>query len=92
MLRLLFFFALGVAILLFIVNLLSKKEDVDVIDGEVVDGEKKSNPPILLLILSLGAVLAGIVLFILPRFGISVMGLLQKVLTFLPLIRGFLSF
>ena len=39
-----------------------------------------------------GVVLAGIVLFILPRFGISVMGLLQKAMTLLPFVRGFLPF
>jgi hypothetical protein len=35
---------------------------------------------------------AGLVLFVLPRFGISLMGLLQKAIAFLPLIRGFLPF
>ena len=92
MIRLFILSALGVAIGLFIVKLLSKKQVDDVIDGEVVDGEAKPRPPSLLLILILGAVLAGIALFILPRFGISVMGLLQKTMAFLPLIRGFLPF
>ncbi|MDC0063126.1 hypothetical protein OAJ84_03930 [Candidatus Puniceispirillum sp.] len=77
---------------MFIVNFFSKKQDDDVIDGEVVDGNAKLRPPSLLPILLLGVVLAGIVLFILPRFGISVMGLLQKAMAFLPLIRGFLPF
>ena len=90
MIRLLVLFALGVAIGLFIVKLLSKKRVDDVIYGEVVDGEANPRPPSLLPVLLLGAVLAGIVLFILPRFGISVMGLLQKAIAFLPLIRGFL--
>ena len=92
MIRLLILFALGVAIGLFIVKLLSKKRVDDVIDGKVVDGEANPRPPSLLPILLLGVVLAGIVLFILPRFGISVMGLLQKAMAFLPLIRGFLPF
>ena len=92
MLRLLILSALGLAIGLFIVKLLSKKQVDDVIDGEVVDGEAKPRPPSLLFILLLGVVFAGIVLFILPRFGISVMGLLQKAMAFLPLIRGFLTF
>ncbi|MFL2844908.1 MAG: hypothetical protein ACJ0BO_01455 [Candidatus Puniceispirillaceae bacterium] len=92
MIRLLILSALGVAVGLFIVKLLSKKQVHDVIDGEVVDGEARPRPPSLLAILLLGLVLAGIVLFILPRFGISVMGLLQKAMAFLPLIRGFLSF
>ena len=92
MIRLLILSALGAVIGLFIVKFLSKKQDDDVIDGEVADGEVKPRPSSLLPILLLGVVLAGIVLFILPRFGISVMGLLQKVMTFLPLIRGFLPF
>ena len=92
MIRLLILSALGVAIGLFIVKLLSKKQVDDVIDGEVVDGEVKPRPPSMLSILLLGVVLASIFLFILPRFGISVMGLLQKAMAFLPLIRGFLPF
>ena len=90
MIRLLILSALGVAVGLFIVKLLSKKQNDDVIDGGVYDGEAKLRPPSLLPILLLGVVLAGIVLFILPRFGISIMGLLQKAMAFLPLIRGFL--
>ena len=92
MIRLLILAALGVAIGLFILKLLFKSRDDDVIDGEVVGAEAKPKPPALLQILLLAAVLACIVLFILPRFGISVMGLLQKVMAFLPLIRGFLPF
>ena len=92
MIRLLILSALGVAIGLFIVKLLSKKQVDDVIDGEVVEGEVNPSPPSLLPILLLGVALAGIVFFILPRFGISVMGLLQKAMAFLPLIRGFLPF
>ena len=92
MIRLLILSVLGVAIGLFIIKLLSKKQVDDVIDGEVVDGEVKPRPPSLLPILLMGVVLAGIVLFILPRFGISLIGLLQKAMAFLPLIRGFLPF
>ena len=92
MIRLLIISALGVALGLFIVKLLSKKKFDDVIDGEVVDGEVKPRPPSLLPILLMGVVLAGIVLFILPRFGISVMGALQKAVALLPLMRGFLPF
>ena len=92
MIRLLILSALGVAIGLFIVKLLSKKQVDDVIDGEVVDAKEKPRPRSSLPILLLGVVLAGIVLLILPRFGISVMGLLQKAVAFLPLIRGFLPF
>ena len=92
MIKLLVLSALGFAIGLFIVKLLSKQQDDNVIDGEVVDGEAKPGPPSFLPILLLGAVSAGIVLFLLPRFGISVMGVIQKALAFLPLIRGFLPF
>ena len=92
MIKLLILFALGVAIGLFIVKLLSKKQVNDAIDGEVVDGESKPRPPSVLFVLVLGVMLAGIAFFILPRFGISVMGLLQKMMAFLPLIRGFFPF
>ena len=92
MIRLLILSVLGVAIGLFIAKLLSKQGDDDAIDGEVNVAEAKPRPPNLLPILLLATVLAGIVLFILPRFGISVMGLLQKVMALLPLIRGFLPF
>ena len=92
MIRLLILSALGVAIGLFIVKLLAKRQDDNVIDGEWVDGDAKPRSPSLLTFVLLGAVLAGTVLFILPRFGISVMGLLQKAIAFLPLIRGLLPF
>ena len=92
MIRLLIISALGVALGLFIVKLLSKKQDNNVIDGEVVDAEAKPRPPNFLPVLLLGAVFAGIVLFVLPRFGISVMGVLQKAMALLPLMRGFLPF
>ena len=92
MLRLLILIALGVAIGLLIVKLFSKKKDYNVIDREVVDSRTETPVPSLFPVLLLGTVLVGIALFILPRFGISVMGLLQKALAFLPLIRGFLPF
>ena len=92
MIRLLILAALGFAIGLFIVKLLSRQQDDNVIDGEVVDVGAKPRRPSFLPILLLGAVSAGIVLFLLPRFGISVMGVIQKALAFLPLIRGFLPF
>ena len=92
MIRILILSALGFAIGLFIVKLLSKQQDDKVTDGEVVDGEAKPRPLNFLPILLLGAVLVGILLFVLPRFGISVMGVLQKVVAPLPLIRGLLPF
>ena len=92
MIRLFVLVALGVTIVLLVVKLFSKRQGHDVIDGKVIDAKTELGAPSLLSILLLGTVSAGIVLFILPRFGISVMGLLQKALAFLPLIRGFLPF
>ena len=92
MLRLIIIFVLAIAVGLFISRLFATKRDDNVIDGEVIDGESKPNKPNLLPILLLGLILAAIVFFVLPRFGISVMGLLQKAIAFLPLIRGFLPF
>ena len=92
MIRLLILAALGFALGLFIVKLLSRQQDDNVIDGEVIDEEAKPRRPSFLPFLLLGAVLVGIVLFVLPRFGISVMGVLQKAMALLPLMRGFLPF
>ena len=92
MLRLIIIFVLAIAVGLFISRLFATKRDDNVIDGEVIDGESKPNKPNLLPILLLGLILAAIVFFVLPRFGISVMGLLQKAIAFSPLIRGFLPF
>ena len=92
MLRLIIIFVLAIAVGLFISRLFATKRDDNVIDGEVIDGDSKPNKPNLLPILLLGLILAAIVFFVLPRFGSSVMGLLQKAIAFLPLIRGFLPF
>ena len=88
MIRLLILAALGFALGLFIVKLLSRQQDANAIDGEVIDEEAKPRRPSFLPFLLLGAVLVGIVLFVLPRFGISAMGVLQKAVALLPLIRG----
>ena len=92
MLRLIIMLVLAIAVGLFISRLFSSRRDDGVIDGEVIDADGKPNKSNLLPILLLGLILAGVVLFVLPRFGISVMGLLQKAIAFLPLIRGFLPF
>ena len=92
MLRLIIIYVLVLAVGLFISKLFSRKRDDGVIDGEVIDAESKSNKSSLLPLLFLGLLLAVVVLFVLQRFGISVMGLLQKAITFLPLIRGILPF
>ena len=92
MIRLLILTALGVAIGLLISKLFFKRQNDDVIEGEVIDADVRPNKPSLLPVLLLGVVIAGVVFFVLPRFGISVMGLLQKAIAFLPLMRGFLPF
>ena len=92
MLRLIIIFVLAIAVGLFISRLFATKRGDNVIDGEVIDGDGKPNNPNPLPILLLGLILAGVVFFVLPRFGISVMGLLQKAIAFLPLIRGLLPF
>ncbi len=92
MFRLLILAALGIAIGLFISKLFSKKQDEDVIEGEVFDADARPSKRSLVPLVLLGMVVAGVLLFVLPRFGISVMGLLQKAFAFLPLIRGFLPF
>ena len=92
MLRLIAIFVLAIAIGLFISRLFSNRRDDSVIDGEAIDADGKPNKPNPLPILLLGFILAGVIVFVLPRFGISVMGLLQKAIAFLPLIRGLLPF
>ena len=92
MLRLIIIFVLLIAVGLFISRLFSSKRDNEVIDGEVIDADGEPNKPTLMPIVLLGLILAGVVFFVLPRFGISAMGLLQKAFAFLPLIRGFLPF
>ena len=92
MLRLTITFVLAIAVVLFILRLFSSKRGDRVTDGEVIDADGRPNKPSLLPFLVLGLILVGVVLFVLPRFGISVMGLLQKAIAFLPLIRGLLPF
>ena len=92
MFRLIIIFVLALAVVLLISRVFSDKRDNSVIDGEIIDVDGRPNKPSLLPVLFLGLLLAGAVFFVLPRFGISVMGLLQKAIAFLPLIRGFLPF
>ena len=95
MLRLIIIFVLAIAVGLFISRLFSNKRDDNIIDGEVIDADgkpNKPNKPNLLPILLLGLILAGVVFFVLPRFGITVTALLQKAIAFLPLLRGLLPF
>ena len=62
------------------------------VEGNEADNQERQSKPSVLSILLLGLLIAALVLFVLPRFGISLMGLLQKAIAFLPLIRGFLPF
>jgi hypothetical protein len=61
-------------------------------EGNEADSQNHQRKPSVLPILMLGLLVAGLVLFVLPRFGISLMGLLQKAIAFLPLIRAILPF
>ena len=92
MLRLIVIFVLAIAVVIFISRLFSSKRDDSIIDGELIDADDKPKKPRLLPLLILGLTLGVVVFFVLPRFGISVMGLLQKAIAFLPLIRGFIPF
>lgn len=71
---------------LFISGLLSSERGDRVIDGKVVDANGKPNESNLLPMLFFGFILAGIVFFVIARFGISVMRLAQKAIAFL--LRG----
>ena len=92
MLRLIIIFVLAIAVVLFISRLFSSKRDDYVIDGEVIDGDDKPSKRNFLPILLLGLILAGVIFFVLPRFGINVIGLFQKAIAFMPFLRGFLPF
>ena len=82
MLRLIMISVLAIAVGLIISRLFYNKRDDNIIDGEVIDADGKPNKPSLLPILILVLILAGVVFFVLPRLGISVMGLLQKAIAF----------
>ncbi len=62
----------------------------------VVDMENYRNPSKsfkqMLPFIVVGIALTAIALFFLSRLGVNVGGLIQKLLSFLPLIRGFLPF
>ena len=83
---------LAIAVGLLIANLFSKKRDDGVTDSEHLEANTQSKRPSLLPLIFFGLLIAGIVFLVLPRFGISIISLLQKALGFLPLIRGFLPF
>ena len=65
-------------------------------EGKVVDMKNYQNPSKsfkqMLPFIVVGIALTTVALFFLSRLGINVGGLFQKLLTFFPLIRGFLPF
>jgi membrane protein CcdC involved in cytochrome C biogenesis len=92
MIRLIVLFMLAITAGLLIAKLFFNKRDNRVIDGEVADADIRAKRQSVLPFILLGLLLVGIVFFVLPRLGVSVIGLLQKAIAFLPLIRGFLPF
>jgi flagellar basal body-associated protein FliL len=91
-LRLIIIAALAIAFVLFLSKLFGRGREDNVVEGDEANNQNHQRKPSVLPILLLGLLVAGLVLFVLPRFGISLMGLLQKAIAFLPLIRGFLPF
>ena len=82
--------AAGAAFL--VVRLLSGRTSGETQGEPKCDRKEGRQRPGLLAILMVGVICAVIVLYVLPRFGISLTGLVQKLLAFLPLIRAFLPF
>ena len=76
-------FVLAKAPGLFISRLFSNKRDDRDIVGEAINADGNRNKVNLLPILLFLLTLAGLVLFVLPRFGISVMRLVEKAIAFL---------
>jgi len=91
-LRLIVIAALAIAFVLFLFRPFGISREDNVVEGNEDNNQNHQSKPSVLPILLLGLLVAGLVLFVLPRFGISLMGLLQKAIAFLPLIRGFFPF
>ena len=70
---------------------LSRRNEDNVVDMKDYRNPSKSFKQMLPFIV-LGIALTAVALFFLSRLGINVGGLIQKLLSFLPLIRGFLPF
>ena len=69
----------------------SRRNEDNVVDMKDYQNLSKSFKQMLSFII-VGIALTIVALFFLPRLGINVGGLFQRLLTFLPLIRGFLPF
>ena len=70
---------------------LSRRNEDNVVEMKNYKNPSKSFMQMLPFIV-VGIALTAIALFFLSRLGINVGGLIQKLLSFLPLIRGFLPF
>ena len=70
---------------------LSRRNEDNVVDMKDYQNPSKSFKQMLPFII-VGVALTVVALFFLSRLGINVGGLFQRLLTFLPLIRGFLPF
>ena len=71
--------------------LLSRRNEGNVVDMKDYQNPSKSFKQMLPFIV-VGIALTPVALFFLSRLGINVGGLFQRLLTFFPLIRGFLPF
>ena len=69
----------------------SRRNEDNVVDMKDYRNSSKSFKQMLPLIV-VGVALTAVALFFLSRLGINVGGLFQRLLTFFPLIRGFLPF
>ena len=70
---------------------LSRRNEDNVVDMKDYRNPSKSFKQMLPFII-IGIALTAVALFFLSRLGINVGGLIHKLLSFLPLIRGFLPF
>ena len=91
-LRLIIIAALAITFVIFLFKLFGKDRHENVVKGDKANNEDGQHKPSILPILLFVLLMTGLVLFALPRFGISLMGLIQKATVFWPLIRGFLPF
>ena len=91
-LRLIMIAALAIAFFLSLSKLFGRGREDNVVEGNEADNQERKSKPSVLSILLLGLLIARLVLFVLPRFGISLMVLLQKAIAFLPSIHRLLPF
>ena len=92
MIKLILITAIAAGVAFLVVRLVSGRASGETQDeplGEQASGRRR---PGLATYLLVGVICAVVAIDVLPRFGISVMGLFQKLLAFLPLIRAFLPF